>query len=63
MKQEKKIIDELKSNEKSLIKNVSFNPKCWDSNSLKISLDAINPCEIQVGSTLSMNIIITEHLK
>ena len=63
MKQEKKIIDELKSNEKSLIKNVSINPKCWNSNSLKISLDAINPGEIPVGSTLSMNIVITEQLK
>ena len=46
-----------------LIKNVSINPKCWNSNSLKISLDAINPGELPVGSTLSMNIVITEQLK
>ena len=58
LQKKQSITNDLKSTKRSLLQKVNVNPKCWNIDSLKVSLDASNP--IGIASLLKMNITLIE---
>ena len=54
------IINDLNLTRRSLLQKVNINPKCWNIDSLELSLDASYPSDI--ASLLKMNNVISERL-
>ena len=54
------IINDLNLTKRSLLQKVNINPKCWNIDSLEVSLDASNPSGI--ASFLEMNIAVVNRL-
>ena len=50
------MIDELKSKEKTLLRNVEKNPKIWNNKSLKINLKSSQ----NISSQISVNVTLTQ---
>ena len=54
------IINDLNLTKRLLLQKVNINPKCWNIDSLELSLDASYPSDI--ASLLKMNNVISERL-
>ena len=54
------IINDLNLTKRSLLQKVNINPKCWNIDSLEVSLDASNT--IGIASFLEMNIAVVNRL-